>query len=58
MVIARKRFLRRQAAAIALLELELKEARETLQAAVQGPNSGARSAVRSVLERHGDAKVL
>jgi HEAT repeat protein len=47
-------FSRRQAAAIALRELNLKEARETLQAAAQSPNSGVRSAVRAVLERHGD----
>ena len=43
---------RRQAAAIALLELNLEEAREILQAAVQSPNPGVRDAVRAVLDRH------
>jgi hypothetical protein len=45
---------RRQAAAIALRELDLNEAREILEAAVRSQNPGVRDAVRAVLDRHDD----
>jgi hypothetical protein len=46
---------RRQAAAIALRELDLDEAREILEAAAHSPNPGVRDAVRAVLDRHDDS---
>lgn len=45
---------RRQAAAIALCELDLDEAREILKAAARSPSPGVRDAVRAVLNRHDD----
>jgi HEAT repeat protein len=44
---------RRQAAAIALRELDLDEARGILEAAVRSPNSGVRDAVRAVFDHYG-----
>ena len=46
---------RRQAAAIALRELDLDEAREILEAAAQSPNPGVRDAVRALLDRNDDS---
>jgi hypothetical protein len=46
---------RREAAAIALRELDLDEAREILETAAQSPSPGVRDAVRAVLDRHDDS---
>ena len=46
---------RRQAAAIALRELDVDEAREILEAAARSPSPGVRDAVRAVLDRHDDS---
>jgi len=46
---------RRQAAAIALRELDLDEARVILEAAAQSPSPGVRDAVRAALDRHDDS---
>jgi hypothetical protein len=43
---------RRQAAAIALRELDLDEARQILEVAARSPNPGVRDAVRAILDRH------